>query len=121
MNHVLEHIAYMDDFLSEVARILVKKGLFYIAVPNVNAWRRYLRGKRYHWTFQDDHFFHFAPRTLNRLLERHGFTTVALFTSRWVDFTDDLSSHSMRFRAINRVVEKLGKAIEIICLARVRV
>lgn len=120
MNHVLEHIAYMDDFLSEVTRILVKKGLFYIAVPNVNAWRRFLRGKRYHWTFQDDHFFHFSPRTLKRLLEKHGFTILELSTSRWVDFCDDLSSHSMLFRGINRVVEKLEKAIEIICLARVR-
>ncbi len=70
------------------------------------------------WTFQDDHFLHFSTRTLPRLLARHGFRTLEIHTSRWRDFHDRLSDRPAWFRAVNRVVERLGMRIEVFCLAR---
>jgi 2-polyprenyl-3-methyl-5-hydroxy-6-metoxy-1,4-benzoquinol methylase len=118
LNHVLEHIASPGPFLAEVRRVLSPEGLLFVAVPNVHAWQFFLRGERYAWTFQDDHFLHFSIRTLPRLLARHGFQTLEIRTSRWRDFHDPLSGRPAWFRAVNGVVERLGMGMEIFCLAR---
>ncbi len=118
LNHVLEHIADPAPFLAEVRRILADDGLLFVAVPNVRAWIRYLRGERYAWSFQDDHFLHFSTFTLPRLLARHGFRALETQTSRWRDFHQEPSSKPLHFRAVNRVVEMLGMGVEIFCLAR---
>ncbi|MBV9775298.1 MAG: methyltransferase domain-containing protein [Gemmatimonadetes bacterium] len=118
LNHVLEHIAHVQPFLAEVRRVLSPDGLLFVAVPNVHAWQFFLRGENYAWTFQDDHFLHFTPGTLRRLLVRHGFLPLATETSRWRDFHQPLPERSLPFRVVNRVVERLGMGIEIFCLAR---
>ncbi|HEX2095095.1 MAG TPA: class I SAM-dependent methyltransferase [Longimicrobiaceae bacterium] len=118
LNHVLEHVPHVESFLGEVRRVLSPDGLLFVAVPNVNAWLRFLRGERYAWTFQDDHFLHFSPRTLRRLLRRCGFRTLEIETSRWRDFHQPVETRSLPFRTVNRVVEMLGMGVEIFCLAR---
>jgi len=118
LNHVLEHIADPAPFLAETRRVLAGDGLLFVAVPNVRAWIRYLRGERYAWTFQDDHFLHFSTSTLPRLLGRHGFRVLETETSRWRDFHQEPRSRPFPFRAVNRTVERLGMGVEIFCLAR---
>lgn len=118
LNHVLEHIADPAPFLAETRRVLADDGLLFVAVPNVRAWIRYLRGERYAWTFQDDHFLHFSTSTLPRLLARHGFRVLEVETSRWRDFHQEPRSRPLPFRAVNRAVEMLGMGVEIFCLAR---
>jgi 2-polyprenyl-3-methyl-5-hydroxy-6-metoxy-1,4-benzoquinol methylase len=118
LNHVLEHIAHVEPFLAEVRRVLSPEGLLFVAVPNVYAWQFFLKGERYAWTFQDDHFLHFSTRTLPRLLRRHGFEPLEVRTSRWRDFHDPLPGRRAWFRVVNRVVERLGMGMEIFCLAR---
>ena len=118
LNHVLEHVPDPAPFLAEVRRVLADGGLLVVAVPNVRAWIRYLRGEGYAWTFQDDHFLHFSTETLPRLLRRHGFRVLEAETSRWRDFHDEPAGRPLPFRAVNRAVEALGLGVEIFCLAR---
>lgn len=118
LNHVLEHISDPAPFLREVRRVVAADGLVFVAVPNVRCWIRYLRGERYAWSFQDDHFLHFSTSTLPRLLRRHGFRPLETETSRWRDFHDEPRTKPLPFRAVNRTVETLGMGVEIFCLAQ---
>jgi 2-polyprenyl-3-methyl-5-hydroxy-6-metoxy-1,4-benzoquinol methylase len=118
LNHVLEHIHEPKPFLEEVRRVLKPDGLLFIAVPNVNGLKRYWLGRNYHWIFHADHFLHFSPTSLSRLLRRHGFTPLELSTSRCCDFHDELADRTAAFRAVNALVERAGRGIEIFCLAR---
>jgi len=118
VNHMLEHVSDPGPFLREVRRILQRKGLLFISVPNVRAWQFFLRRQNYSWTFHDDHFIHFSTDTLALLLQNYGFTILELSTSRWRDFHDGLEAHSFFFKTANNFIEKLGFGIEIFCLAR---
>lgn len=117
LNHVLEHVAEPGPFLAEVRRVLAERGLLFVSVPNVRAWQVFLRGDRHTWTFHDDHFLHFSPRTLELLLRRHGFRVLEARTSRWRDFHDPVEGRPAWFRAANGVAERLGMGIEVFCLA----
>lgn len=118
MNHVLEHIVVVEPFFQKIIRIMRPKGLLYISVPNVKAWQFYLKRRNYAWTFHNDHFIHFSVTTLERLIRKYGFKIIEIYTSRWRDFHDGLNSHSLLFRTINNVVERMGMGIEIHCLAQ---
>lgn len=118
MNHVLEHVAHTSAFMRETRRILSDKGLLFISLPNVGAWKFYLRRGSYAWTFHKDHYIHFSVRTLTRFLERYGFEVMQISTSRWIDFHDPVESRSQLFQAVNRAAEKCDLGIEIFCLAR---
>jgi SAM-dependent methyltransferase len=120
MNHVLEHVAHTPAFMREVRRILSDKGLIFISLPNVHAWKFYFRRGAYAWTFHEDHFIHFSVKTLPKFLERYGFEVIDLSTSRWLDFHDPIESRSTLFRAVNRAAEANNLGIEIFCLARPR-
>ena len=118
MNHVLEHVAHTPAFMAEVRRILADSGLLFISLPNVHAWKFYLRRGQYAWTFHHDHFIHFSVTTLSRFLNRYGFQTISISTPRWLDFHDPVESRSNVFQAINRAAENANLGIEIFCLAR---
>src|SRR5262249_55638740 len=118
MNHVLEHVAETPLFMREVHRILSRDGLLFISLPNVHAWKFYLRRGSYAWTFHHDHYIHFSVTTLPRFLKRYGFEVIEIRTSRWLDFHDPIESRSWAFQAINRSAERWNLGIEIFCLAR---
>jgi 2-polyprenyl-3-methyl-5-hydroxy-6-metoxy-1,4-benzoquinol methylase len=118
MNHVLEHVAHTPAFMSEVRRILSDDGLVFISLPNVLAWKFYLRRGQYAWTFHHDHYIHFSVSTLPRFLNRYGFEIVEIATSRWLDFHDPIESHGRLFQAVNGAAEHWNLGIEIFCLAR---
>lgn len=118
LNHVLEHVPEPGPFLRAARRVLAPGGLLFVAVPNVNAWIRFVRGERYAWTFQDDHFVHYSTRTLGRVLGKHGFRPLETATSRWRDFHDPVEGRPAWYRAVNRLVEGVGMGIEIFSLAR---
>jgi 2-polyprenyl-3-methyl-5-hydroxy-6-metoxy-1,4-benzoquinol methylase len=118
MNHVLEHVAHTAPFMSEVRRVLAGNGLLFISLPNVHAWKFYVRRGSYSWTFHHDHYIHFSVSTLSRFLQRFGFHTIETTTPRWLDFHDPIESRSALFQRINASVERLNLGIEIFCLAR---
>jgi SAM-dependent methyltransferase len=118
MNHVLEHVAHTPAFMREVRRILSDDGLLFISLPNVTAWKFYLRRGSYAWTFHHDHYIHFSVGTLARFLSRYGFEVMEISTSRWLDFHDPVESRSKVFQAVNQAAERWDLGIEIFCLAR---
>lgn len=119
-NHVLEHLPWPQTFFAEVRRILKDNGYLFVAVPNVDAFKRYLLRSRYRWAFHDDHFVHYSVATLSKVLDRHGFEVISIYGSRAYDFHDHLDARSRAFRWLNGKVEDSGHGIEIFCLARPR-
>src|SRR5262249_33676247 len=113
MNHVLEHVTETRIFMREIHRILASDGLLFISLPNVLAWKFYLRRGSYAWTFHKDHYIHFSVNTLPRFLKRYGFEVIEITTSRWLDFHDPIESRSRLFRAIDRAAEHWNLGIEI--------
>lgn len=102
--HVLEHLPYPSSAMLETRRILKDKGFVFIAVPNdswlgrrhfiKNALRRNinqlpfpkkLRIKKMYPEITEEgnkHLAYFTPKTLTKLLEKHGFKVI----KRSIDF-----------------------------------
>lgn len=118
LNHVLEHIPSPRPFLGEIGRVLRPGGLLFVAVPNVHTWWFHLKGDRYGWTFQDDHFLHFTRGTLGSLVESSGFEVVETRTSRWIDYHEPPAERGALSRALDRLAERYDLGIEVFCLAR---
>lgn len=118
LNHVLEHIPDPAPFLADVCRVLRPGGLLFVAVPNVETWWVRVKGDRYGWTFQDDHFLHFSRSTLSRMLERHHFEILDAHTSRWIDYHEPAAERGAVFRWIDRAAEQRDLGIEVFCLAQ---
>ena len=82
LNHVLEHILDLDDFLADVARILAPDGSLFVFVP-------YHRGllprlMRDHWMGWSpaQHMWHFTPKTLGDAAARVDLRLVSARTHR---------------------------------------
>ena len=82
-HHVVEHLKNPLRDLKIINRILKKEGLFYVAVPNINAFSARLKfylekmglrtrniGKYYD---SDHHIFYYTPTSMKFLLEQAGF------------------------------------------------
>jgi 2-polyprenyl-3-methyl-5-hydroxy-6-metoxy-1,4-benzoquinol methylase len=119
VNHALEHIPNARAALTEVHRVLRPRGILFVAVPNVNAWKRFLLGDRYGWTFNDDHYLHFSVATLRRILTRTGFEVLGIRSHRCADFQKKpVDGYPVPFRWLNRAVERAGLGIELFAFAR---
>ncbi len=74
MWHVLEHVHLLDETLTKVKNLLDSTGSLIIAVPNFRSQDAEHYGLD--WAAYDvpRHLYHFSPQSMNRLLNRHGFT-----------------------------------------------
>ncbi|MFC1699130.1 methyltransferase domain-containing protein, partial [Candidatus Omnitrophota bacterium] len=96
--HVLEHLPYPSQAINKARQILKKDGLLFIAVPN-DSWlgrrhffknefkkainrlplRHKLKLKKMYPDLEESgnkHLFYFTPRTLGKLLKKHGFKVI---------------------------------------------
>ncbi len=77
---VLEHDHELKLTLSEIKRLLKPSGLLLIQAPNYSSVMAYLCGERWDWWAVPDHIFHFNPRSLSSILQKHGFRIRKLYT-----------------------------------------
>lgn len=70
--HVLEHMIDPNETLANVKQCLAKEGKVLIAVPNAKGWQARIFGTN--WLHRDipRHLYHFGPRQLQALLQKHG-------------------------------------------------
>jgi 2-polyprenyl-3-methyl-5-hydroxy-6-metoxy-1,4-benzoquinol methylase len=73
MWHVLEHVHSLNHNLAQINRLLCDRGWLIIAVPNPTSSDATHYGK--FWAAYDvpRHLWHFSPKSMKLLLEKHGF------------------------------------------------
>jgi 2-polyprenyl-3-methyl-5-hydroxy-6-metoxy-1,4-benzoquinol methylase len=82
--HVLEHVEPLQDYVAQLKKLLTPNGRIFIAVPNYTSLDADLYGNR--WAAYDvpRHLYHFTPRSIEVLVEKHG---MKIITSKpmWFD------------------------------------
>lgn len=77
---VLEHDNQLEATLKEIKKILKPSGLLLVQSPNQLSVMAYLCGALWDWWAVPDHVFHFNPRSLSSILQKHGFQIRKLYT-----------------------------------------
>ncbi|MBZ4192359.1 class I SAM-dependent methyltransferase [Niabella beijingensis] len=82
--HVLEHVHELNDYINRLKEILKPGGVLFIAVPNYTS--RDAATYQQYWAAYDvpRHLYHFSPRAMQVLMERHGFRIEKLLPM-WYD------------------------------------
>ncbi len=78
-NHVLEHVDNPNHELQLIHRVLHKKGVLILGVPNTRNLLFYLRGIYWESLMPGEHIWHFSDTYLKNLLEEHEFRTLQTF------------------------------------------
>ncbi len=75
--HVLEHVHDLHGYINQFMRLLKPKGTLFIAVPNFTSDDAQNYGA--HWAAYDvpRHLYHFSPRSMDLLMDNHGFIITA--------------------------------------------
>lgn len=76
MWHVLEHVPDPDGVIAELSRVVRPGGVLAVAVPNFGSWQARMFGATWYHLQLPGHLFHFSPKALRSMLERHGFRVV---------------------------------------------
>lgn len=74
---VLEHLPRIEEDLALIRTVLKPGGLFFASVPNVGSFVARVMGKRWNMLLLE-HLWYFSPKTLERLMARHGFELLAI-------------------------------------------
>ena len=78
INHVLEHVPEPCALLREAGRILKPDGLLVLGVPNIGSLMARLAGADWASLRPDEHRWHFAPDTIEALVQKAGFRLLRL-------------------------------------------
>jgi SAM-dependent methyltransferase len=82
MFHVLEHVDVPREFLAEVAEVLQPDGVLVIEVPNGGSEGAREQGVAWWAARPEDHYFHYTPEGLSRLLTAAGWRPRAVTPTR---------------------------------------
>lgn len=74
--HSLEHFSRADDAVKKASQLLKPGGLIAVAVPNSESLQARLFGRYWFHLDVPRHYFHFGAKSLEALLQRHGFRVV---------------------------------------------
>ncbi|MDB5251795.1 MAG: class SAM-dependent methyltransferase [Flaviaesturariibacter sp.] len=75
--HVLEHVHELHGTVAQLRKLLKPGGKLMVAVPNYTSQDEAIYGQN--WAAYDvpRHLYHFTPRALTMLMERHGLRVIA--------------------------------------------
>ncbi len=76
--HTLEHFSSPVSSIARAYELLKPGGLLAVAVPNFGSWQARLFGRFWFHLDVPRHYFHFTPRSLEAILQRHRFRVVQL-------------------------------------------
>ena len=78
---VLEHFADPVVTLQKLKGYLKEGGMICIQSPNIESYIAKKKGKKWDWLTPGDHISHFSPETMQKTLERAGFSPV--YSTTW--------------------------------------
>ena len=91
MNHVLEHVNNPLETIKEIHRILDKKGLFIVGVPNSDSLAYKIFKSNWFALEAPRHLFNYSAKNLKKLLEDNGFKVKKIrYNSRPTQFVASL-------------------------------
>jgi 2-polyprenyl-3-methyl-5-hydroxy-6-metoxy-1,4-benzoquinol methylase len=96
MWHVLEHVYNLKERVEEIHKLLVKKGVLIVAVPNhISYDAEYYKE---HWAAYDvpRHLYHFAPNDIKNLFEKNGFKLEDVLPMKFDSFYVSMLSEKYR-------------------------
>ncbi len=77
---VLEHVPDPDAVMKNVARVITPGGRLMLTTGNVESWLARLSRSKWHLYTLPEHLFFFSRKSLEILLDRHGFKVEAMTT-----------------------------------------
>ena len=77
MWHVLEHVHSLQEYIAQLKKLLTANGRLIIAVPNYTSSDAASYGE--YWAAYDvpRHLYHFSPKAMEMLMEKHGLKLIA--------------------------------------------
>jgi SAM-dependent methyltransferase len=105
--HVLEHVPDPLAYLREISRILTRKGVLILELPNAgNFLIDIFKEKWFGWDLPR-HLYHFTPGTITRMLSQAGFKVVKKnrFSLEYAPYVLLQSSLNMIFKSRNLLFE----------------
>jgi SAM-dependent methyltransferase len=98
--HVLEHSPDPLAFLKEIVSVLQPGGHLFLEVPNFGSSAAARLGMTWDCAQPGDHFVHYTPEGLGRLLDRAGFSQVQLLPISWRIYLSDSAWRARRNAAL---------------------
>ena len=82
--HVLEHVHDVKKYIQAFKKLLADNGKLFIAVPNYTSYDA--EAYKEYWAAYDvpRHLYHFSPRSMQVLMEKHGLKMLA-YKPMWYD------------------------------------
>jgi len=106
LNNIIEHIPLPSQFLADVSKLLRKGGLLSVSTPNFDSYSVSICGKEWIYFDGQHHIVLFTPATLEKILDKNGFTTVLLSTKGFHIRVKDHISHNLAKETLLKLSEK---------------
>lgn len=99
--HVLEHVPNLDEYLSELKRLVKPTGTIIIAVPNFKSFDAEYYGK--HWAAYDTprHLWHFSKHSIQKLVEEKQLQLISVLPMKFDSFYVSLLSEKYKTGRMN--------------------
>lgn len=109
--HALEHLHRIGENLDKARELLDAKGQLIIALPNLDSDDAHRYGANWIALDAPRHLYHFTPKTLEALLDKHGFSIIEI--GRWIPDTVYNVWYSEKLsRAIKRETIGIGGLVQ---------
>jgi SAM-dependent methyltransferase len=109
MFHVLEHLDDPGQLLEQAESVLSECGLLFVEVPNFGSTGAQRDPARWEAAMLEDHFHHFTPGSLSRLLAARGFEVMSMDQLDWRSYESSVAFWWRRLRWLRRGILRPSK------------